>query len=158
MALIVRNKRHLLSPEKGNQLMVFQQEIISTCVNMISQQEAYALKEINYWWEASSICPREKDPSCFDNFNYALSWVPRYVKCMEACRPTWLGLKFKFPLIWLPERRYKSIYKLTKKEERDCWANLVASNGFLHTGERPESSFNFTNFHRRILESDSDSD
>ena len=63
--------------------------------------------------------------------------MPGYVKCIEAYRPSWFGLKFKFPLIWLPERRYKSIYKLTKKVERDFWADLVARNGFLDIGERP---------------------
>ena len=133
--------------------MVFQQEVISTYVSMISQHEAYALKESNYLWEVSSLSIRAKDPYCFENFKYALSRVPRYIKCMETCGSSWLGLNFIFPLIWFPERQYKRIYKLTKKAERYFWANLIASNGFLHTRERPESSFNFTNFHKRCLES-----
>ena len=70
----------------------------------------------------------------------------------------WLGLKFIFPLIWLFERQYKSIYKLSKKEKKNCWDNLIASNGFLNTSEKTESSFNFTNFHIRSFESNSNLD
>ena len=47
---------------------------------------------------------------------------------------------------------------MAKKEERDCWANLITSNGFLQVGEKPDSSLNLTNFHRKSIEFDSDSD
>ena len=102
--------------------------------------------------------PKGKDPFCFQIFEYALSRVPGYVKCMESYGINWLGLRFIFPLIWWPTIDYKGTYRMTKKAKRDYWGALITSNGFLQPKEVPESSFNLTNFHRRCLESDLDSD
>ena len=102
------------------------------------------------------IALREKYPLCFENFKYALSSVPGYVKCMESCGLNQLGLRFIFPLICWLETNYKGIYRMTKKVERDCWGALIMSNGFLQPEEAPESSFNLINFHMRSLEPDLD--
>ena len=123
---------------------------------MISRQEVYALKGGSYRWEVSSISLKENDLYCFENFKYALSRITGYVKRMETCGLRWLGLTLGFPLIWWRDRKYQRIYRLTKKEERDCWAKLVAIHGFLQTQENPESSFNLNHFHRKSLESNSD--
>ena len=66
-----------------------------------------------------------------------LSQVSGSIKCMEACKSNWLGMKFKFPLIWFPKRKYMSVYKLSKKTERDCSANLVVRNGFYMQMKNP---------------------
>ena len=84
--------------------------------------------------------------------------MPGYIKYMESCDPSWLGLKFIFPLIWWPDKNYKGTYKMTKKAERDSWGDLIMSNGFLQLGEVPKYSFKLTNFHRKSLESDSESE
>ena len=122
---------------------------------MISRQRDSSLQGSSQRWEFSTLSLREKDPFCFENFKYALSRVLGYVKCMESYGLNWLGLRFIFTLIWCPGRDYKGTYRMTKKSERDCWGALIMSNGFLQLGEVPESSFNFINFHRKSLESDS---
>ena len=53
--LISRYKKHLSSPEKVNQLVAFRKKVISTCVNLISRQEAYSLKGSSHGWEVSPI-------------------------------------------------------------------------------------------------------
>ena len=73
---------------------------------------------------------------------------------MEYCGPRWLGLKFRFPLIWWPDKNYKGTYRMKKKVEREYWGALIMSNGFSQLGDVPEYSFNLTDFYRRILKFD----
>ena len=53
------------------------------------------------------------------------------------------------------KQEMQEYYRMAKKVERDCWDNLVISNGILLAGERPKYSFNLTKFHRKSIESDS---
>ena len=82
---IARHKRNLTVTDKVNQLVVFQQKVISTCVDMISQQQDISLQGSSHIWEFSLVSLREKDPFCFEKFKYALSRVPGYIKCMDSC-------------------------------------------------------------------------
>ena len=86
-------------------------------------------------------------PYCFRNFKQALPRVEGYVDCMKKCGPHWLGLKYKFPLIWFPAKQYRDDYTLTKVEERQCWIYLDTCNGYLDGGELPEISYNFSSLH-----------
>ena len=66
----------------------------------------------------------------FWNFQiYDLSWVYEYINCIHKCGLRWLGLRFIFTLIWLHKKKYRSVYKLTKKGEKKCSENLVAFKG-----------------------------
>ena len=59
-----------------------------------------------------------QDPYYFRNFDQALSRVKDYVGCIRECGVNWLGLKFKFPLIWWLEKPYRMDFSLTKAEEQ----------------------------------------
>ena len=60
-------------------------------------------------------------------------------------------MKFRFPLSWWLDRNYRSVYRMTKKEERDCWDNLITSNGFLQAGEKPYPPSTLLIFTRKSL-------
>ena len=92
---------------------------------------------------------KKRDPYCFKNFKHALSMVDGYVDCMKKCGVNWLGLKFKFPLIWWPTRPYRDDFSLTKAKEKQCWKYWVAHNGYLDGKEPPELSYNFSSLHER---------
>jgi len=66
---------------------------------------------------------------------------------MRKCGVNWLGIKFKFPLIWWPTKPYREYFSLKKTEERQCWKYWVAHNGYLDGRESPESSYNFSSLH-----------
>ena len=114
--LMIKHERSLKSPMKTQHLKDLQRTVITTCIHMISKQQQYSLEGSEHRWKDSSPYLRERDPYCFGNFKHALLGVPSYVGCMEACGPLWLGMRFKFPLIWLPVRPYISNYTLTGRE------------------------------------------
>ena len=84
------------------------------------QQKPYAQEGNKCMWEAYSNITRTRDPYCFENFTYVMSQVPGYVNCIHSCGPNWMGLRFKFPIIWFPEKEYRGKYMLTKKVEKKC--------------------------------------
>jgi hypothetical protein len=45
-------------------------------------------------------------------------------------------MKFHFPLIWLPVNKYKLVYKMSKKVEKQCWEEAIWTNGFIPIGNK----------------------
>ena len=67
---------------------------------------------------------RTRDPYCVENFTYAMSRVPSYANCTQRCGTNWLGLRFKFPIIWFPEKNAKvdiSWQKWQRKSVDENW-------------------------------------
>ena len=118
MAIIDKHIKFLYSPSKANQLEGLQEYFINTCMQLIKLQEPYALQGSRYRWDASLGLMKTRDPYCFENFTKSLTWVPGYVKCIQSCGINWLGSRFKFPIIWFPDKKYKNRYMLTKKVEK----------------------------------------
>ena len=109
-------------------------------------------------WQDASSTLRDRDPYCFKNFKHALSRVKGYVGSMKECGVNWLGLKFKFPLIWWPAKPYNMDFSLTRAEEQKCWQYWVIHRGFLKTDEEPEFPYNFSSLHEQSSMQDSDSE
>ena len=122
-------------------------------MQLILRQEPYALEASRSKWDASL-----RDPYCFENFTQTLTWVPGYVKCIQRCGINWLGIRFQFPILWFPDKKYKNRYMLTEKVERHCWEELISCNGYKDMENKPKSSFNITHLHRKIFDLDLDSD
>ena len=70
----------------------FQQEAVSSCFKLISEQDLFAREGNQGRWDASSVVLRERDPYCVENFKYSLSWFPSYVTCIKTCGTSWMGL------------------------------------------------------------------
>ena len=73
ISLRIRNMRQLQSPKKASQMEDFQQEVVSSYFNLISQQDLFAREGNQGRWDASSIFFRERDPYCVEKLKYALS-------------------------------------------------------------------------------------
>ena len=101
--------------------MEIQEKVISTYVSQISKHQQLALEGIQRRWQATSSTLRNRDPYYYKNFKHALYRVEGYVGCMKECGVNWMGLKFKFPLIWWLAKLYREDFSLTKAEEKKCW-------------------------------------
>ena len=100
--------------------MELQEEVISTCIIQISIHQQTALEGSKHRWQVASLTLRNRDPYYFRNFEQELSRIEGYVGCIRECGVNWLGLKFKFPLIWWPAKPYRVDFSLTKAEEQQC--------------------------------------
>ena len=138
--------------------MRLQEEVISTCTNYISRHQQVALEGSKHRWQATSSALRSRYPYCFNNFRQALSRFNGYVSSIRECGVNWLGLKFKFPLIWWPAKPYNMDFSLARAEEQRCWKYWVTHRGFLKEDEVPEFPYNFSSLHEHSSAQDSDSE
>ena len=118
------------------------------------KQKPYAQEGSKCRWEASSKL-MTMGLYCFENFTYALSQVLNYFNCIQICGPNWMGLRFKFPIIWFPEKEYRGKYRFTKKAEKKCSEELVSCKGYKNQDDKPENPFNFTHLDRISFDLDS---
>ena len=63
----------LQSPKKASYMESIQQEVVSSYVNLISQQVLFAIEGKQGRWDPSFCFLREGDPYCVEKFKYALS-------------------------------------------------------------------------------------
>ena len=145
--LLMLQGRRLISPMKTRQLRELQENVISTYVNQISKQQHLALEGSKHGWQTSPSILKKRDPYCFINFKQALPRVKGYVDYMKKCGVHWLGLKYKFLLIWWPAKPYMDDYTMTQVGEKKLWKYWVSYKGYLEGGELPKSSYNFSSLH-----------
>ena len=110
----------LAYPMKNQQFIELQEKVISTCVDHISRQQHLALEGSKNRWHTSSSALKKRDLIVLKKIKRVLPRVEGYVDCMRKCGVHWMGLKFKFPLIWWPTRPYRDDFSLSKAEENQC--------------------------------------
>ena len=121
------------------------------------QQKSY-LEGSEHRWQVAPLSLQNRDPYYFRNFKHAILRVEGYVDYIRKCGANWLGLNFKFPLIWWPTNPYREDLFLTKAEEEQCWRYWVAYNGFLEAQRSLELPYNFSSLHEQSKRIDSDLD
>ena len=146
----------LSCPIQTRHIMELQERVISTCTSHISMHQRMALEGSQHKWQVASPTLRNRDPYYYRNFEQALSKIESYVVCMRECGVNWLGLKFKFPLIWWPTKSYREYFSLIRAEEQKCWRYWVVHKGFVEKEGTSEFPYKFSSLHERSIMPDSD--
>ena len=74
----------------------------------------------------SSSVVRGREPFWAPNFAHALERMPYYVACIHTYGVRWMGLRFQFPLLWLPVAQYTPMYNI----EPNWWKDVVLTEGY----------------------------
>lgn len=111
--------------------------------NMKSQALVICLKRN----EACSAELQEGDPFEYKNSVVVVTRVPKYAKIALTLGAFWIGLRFKFPLIWFPLEEYQPNYQLCDYEEEFWPCELMANQGFRTLGDDTAGAYNFIDFH-----------
>lgn len=61
----------------------------------------------------------------------------------------WMGLKFKFPLIWLPIEKYQPHFHLNRYGEHSWTTHLVSNQGYRKDDEDTVGTYDFTRLHQK---------
>ena len=155
--LLARHQSLLSCPIQTQHIMELQEGVIYTCTSQISIHQQTNLERSKHRWQVASPILRNRDPYCYRNFEQALSRIEGYVGCIRECRLNWLGLKFKFPLIWWPTKPYREDFSLNKVEKQKCWRYWVVHKGFIENEGAPEFPYNFSSLHEQSIVQDLDS-
>ena len=81
-------------------------------------------------WMLSSLVVRGREPFGAPKFSWALERMPRFVACIHTYGVRWMGLRFQFPLLWLPAERYTPAYNVNT----DWWKDVVLIEGYKPPG------------------------
>jgi hypothetical protein len=81
-------------------------------------------------WDISSEDIKRRDPFSYPNFCEAVNMIDKYMDFLRRCGPRWIGLKFHFPLIWLP-KKYQFFYELEPKDEAKSWQAIERMLGII---------------------------
>ena len=77
------------------------------------------------------------------NFARALERMPHYVACIHTCGVRWMGLRFQFPLLWLPATQYTPTYNVKPK----WWKDVVLIEGYKPLGTEMATEYDLTQLH-----------
>lgn len=91
---------------------------------------------------------QEGNPFEYNNFVADISRVSEYAQIVLTLGEFWIGLRFIFPLIWLPLEEYQPDYQLCDYEEESWPCELMVDQGFRAPGDDTNVAYNFTDFHQ----------
>lgn len=100
------------TPKIKEPVATYQRIIVNFCLNQVAMMKSRALKGCLKRTEASSAELLKGDPFSFQNLMVVVTHVPTSTQIVQSLGAFWLGLKFKFPLIWLPIEDYHINYEL----------------------------------------------
>lgn len=100
----------------------------------------------------SSSAIRGREPFGAPNFSRALERMPHYVACIHTYGVRWMGLRFRFPLLWLLAEHYTPSYNV----ELDWWKDVVLTKGYKPPGIEIAVEYVLTQLHANHIQSNSD--
>ena len=68
---------------------------------------------------------------------------------MNNCGVTWLGLRFRYRIIWWSANFYMLVYELTEGEETEAWKHIATMKGYGLTMYDMVESYNLTEIHEK---------
>ena len=111
-------------------MMTTQKWCADLCVGQITTFHQEALDSCQKRWMLSSSTVRGREPFGAPKFACSLEIIPRYVACIHTCGVRWMGLRFQFPLLWLPAKQYTPAYNV----EPNWWKDVVLIEGYKPPG------------------------
>ena len=61
----------------------------------------------------------------------------------------WLGLRFRYPIVWQPANFYRPVYELTEDEETKAWQDIATMKGYWLVGYDMAESYNLSEIHEK---------
>ena len=127
-------KEHMLETHKW---------CVELCVRQITMFHKEALDSCHKRWMLPSLAIRGRDPFGVPKFSRALERMPHFIACIHTCGVIWMGLRFQFPLIQFPSKKYTSAYNVIQ----DWWKDFVLTEGYKPPGTEMAGDYDLAQLH-----------
>jgi len=77
--------------------------------------------------------------------------MQHYSRMVQSEGPTWIGCRYKCPIIWYPPDGYNVEYELSKRGESEAFKVIQNKNGFRKYGEHSYLAYSLTLLHANHL-------
>jgi len=111
-----------------------------------------AIKELSidatkFWYQISNLNIQLKEPLKYENFELAANRLNLYGEIILRARPSWLGYRFRSPIIWHPAPGYQALYEMPKGQTCQFFDYLVTHHGCRPPHEIPSPAYSLTALH-----------
>lgn len=106
-----------------------------------------ALEAAKFRYRISTPSIQLREPFRYENFELAAERLPFYGQCILQAGPSWLGYRFRSPIIWHPAPGYQALYDMPADQLHYFFDNLVAYHGCRPPHEVPSPAYSLTALH-----------
>jgi len=88
-----------------------------------------------------------REPFKYENFELAASRLNLYGERILKAGPSWLGYRFRSPIIWHPAPGYQALYEMPEGQTGQFFDDLVTHHGCRPPHEIPSPTYSLTALH-----------
>lgn len=123
------------------------ESLIQSSLNYFLAIKDYALDAARLRYQVSSPSIQLREPLSYENFELAASRVGLYGQRILKAGPSWLGYRFRSPIIWHPAPGYQALYEMPPEQLEQFFDHLVAHPGCRPPHEVPSAAYSLTALH-----------
>lgn len=139
------NKHNTFLEIEGNREWMLRTKnwCIVLCVKQIFMFQDEALDSCQKKWMMSPRVVQKRERFGVPNFARELNRVLRYVACIQTCGVLRIGLRFRFPIIWLLAQHYTPAYNVPG----NWWKDVLLIEGYKPLRTYMANEYDLTQLH-----------
>jgi len=106
-----------------------------------------AIDAAKFRYQISNPNIQLREPFKYENFELAAGRLNLYGERILQVGPSWLGYRFRSPIIWHPAPGYQALYEMPEGQIHQLFDNLVAHHGCRPPHEIPSLAYSLTALH-----------
>ena len=106
-----------------------------------------AIDAAKFRYQTSNPNIQLREPFRYENFELATSRLNLYGERILQEGPSWLGYRFRSPIIWHPAPGYQALYEVPEGQKNQFFDDLVAHHGCRSPHEIPFPAYSLTALH-----------
>jgi len=106
-----------------------------------------AIVVAKFWNKTSNQNVQDRNPFNYENFKLATDCLVTYSNLILRESSSWLGCRFRSPIIWYPALGYRALYELPRVQTGHIFEVLARNHGFRPLHENPSPAYSLTSLH-----------
>ena len=90
------------------------EELIQQSLEYFLSIKDLAIDTSIFWYRTSNPNIQLREPFKYENFQLATNCLNLYGESILRVGPSWLGYRFRSPIIWQPAPIYQALYEMPK--------------------------------------------
>ena len=125
---------------------------IHTKINRQGIEYFFTIKDLaiataKFRYQTSNPNIQLREPFNYENFKLAADRLSLYGDLILRTGPSWLGYRFRSPIIWHPAPRYQALYEMPEGQIGHFFDYLVTHHGCRPPHEIPSPAYSLTALH-----------
>jgi len=125
---------------------------IHTTINHQGIEYFFTIKDLvidaaKFRYQNSNPNIQLREPFNYENFKLATDCLNLYGEIILRAGPSWLGYRFRSPVIWHPAPGYQGLYEMPEGQTSHLFEHLVRNHGCRPPHEIPSPAYSLAALH-----------